>query len=150
MLRVHIGSARTRGFTLIELIVVMMIITILAGAVSLQVLNRIENSKRARALQDISVLETALDLYGADNGQPPTTQQGLAALRVEPSSPPAPRNWDGPYIKKAMPSDPWGNEYLYRFPGQQNPDSYDLISYGRDGRPGGEGADEDISNYELE
>jgi len=131
------GNGR-KGFTLVELVVVMTIITILAGAVAIQVTNRIRHAKRARAVQDIYTLETALDLYAADNGNSPTTQQGLEALRNEPSSAPAPQNWNGPYVKKAVPADPWGSEYVYRNPGQLNPDSYDLISYGEDGRPGGD------------
>jgi general secretion pathway protein G len=150
MTRGRLSFARHRGFTLIELVVVMTIITILAGAVALQVTHRVQNARRARALQDISVLESALDMYAADSGQPPTTQQGLEALRREPSSPPLPRNWDGPYIKKAVPTDPWGNDYEYKYPGQANPDGYDIICYGRDGRPGGDGPDEDMTNYEME
>ncbi len=136
------------GFTLVELVVVMSIIAILAGAVVLQVTRRVEDAKRARALQDISTLETALDLYAADNGAPPTTQQGLQALRTKPSSPPQPHNWNGPYLKKDVPKDPWGHDYVYRSPGQLNPDSYDIISYARDGQPGGTGPDEDLTNAE--
>jgi len=139
-------ARRTRGFTLIELVVVMTIISILAGAVALQILNRTKHAKRARALQDVSTLETAIDLYAADNGSPPTTQQGLQALRSKPSSPPVPTNWNGPYIKKS-PIDPWNEEYVYRFPGDLNPDGYDVISYGEDGTPGGSNEfAEDITN----
>jgi len=134
------------GFTLVELVVVMTIIVILAGAVALQITHKVEDARRARAVQDIANMETALDLYAADNGSPPTTQQGLSALRTKPSSPPAPRNWDGPYLKKNVPKDPWGGEYVYQCPGQLNPDGYDLISYAADGRPGGTGADEDVTN----
>ncbi len=141
-------ARRNRGFTLIELVVVMTIISILATAVTLQILNRTKHAKRARALQDISTLETAIDLYAADNGSPPTTQQGLAALRTKPGSAPVPQNWNGPYIKKAA-IDPWNNEYVYRFPGQLNPDGYDVISYGEDGKPGGANEfAEDITNAE--
>jgi len=143
-------AQRSRGFTLIELVVVMTILTILAGAVAIQITNRTRHAKRARALQDVNTLETALDLYAADNGSPPTTQQGLQALRHKPSSAPVPQNWNGPYIKKS-PTDPWGNEYVYRYPGQMNPDGYDVLCYGEDGRPGG--SDEfsaDISNFDEE
>lgn len=150
MIRGHASFARQMGFTLMELIVVMMIITILAGAVTLQVVNRVQNARRARALQDIAVLESALDMYAADNGRPPSTEQGLAALVGKPSSAPLPRNWDGPYIKKGIPVDPWGNEYIYQYPGQLNPGSYDLISYGADGRPGGDDADADMTNSDEE
>ncbi len=140
--------ARTRAFTLVELVVVMTIIAILATAVAVEVTNRVRVARRTRALQDIKTFETALDLYAADNGAPPTTEQGLAALRKRPSIPPIPRNWNGPYIKKDVPLDPWGNEYVYRYPGQRNPDGYDLISYGADGKPGGEDWDADITNFD--
>jgi general secretion pathway protein G len=141
---------RDEGFTLIELVVVMMIIGILAGAVALNIRNRTRDAKRARAVQDIKTMETALDLYAADNGTPPTTQQGLQALKVRPSTPPAPSNWNGPYVKKAL-IDPWGAAYIYRYPGQINASGYDIISYGEDKQPGG--ADEytaDITNAEEE
>jgi len=141
-------TRRDRGFTLIELVVVMMIISILAGAVALKIVNNTKIARRTRALQDISTLETAIDLYEAHNGYPPTTQQGLQALRVKPSTPPIPRNWNGPYIKKS-PMDPWGQPYIYRYPGQLNPDGYDLISYGQDEKPGGtDEFDADITNAE--
>jgi len=124
----------------------MTIISILAGAVALQILNRTKHAKRARALQDVSTLETAIDLYAADNGSPPTTQQGLQALRSKPNSPPVPTNWNGPYIKRA-PIDPWNSEYVYRFPGDLNPDGYDVVSFGADGKPGGSDEfAEDITN----
>jgi len=142
---------RSRGFTLVELVVVMTIITILAGAVAIQVTNRIRYAKRARAVQDVCTLETALDLYAADNGYAPTTQQGLDALRTKPSSDPQPQNWNGPYVKKRVPTDPWGSEYVYRCPGQLNPDGYDLISYGEDSRPGGDNEyTADITNADEE
>ncbi|MCJ7823060.1 MAG: type II secretion system major pseudopilin GspG [Armatimonadetes bacterium] len=141
-------ARRESGFTLIELVVVMTIIAILAGAVTLQIVNRTKFAKRTRAIQDIATLSSAVDLYAADNGQPPTTEQGLAALRSKPGSPPVPKNWNGPYIKRA-PKDPWGQDYVYRFPGQLNPDGYDVISYGEDEKPGGEGEyNADITNSE--
>jgi len=141
---------RNKGFTLIELVVVMTIIALLAGAVTVNVVNRIRHARRARAITDIHMLETALDLYAADNGNPPTNEQGLDSLIRKPTSNPAPRNWNGPYIKnrRTVPKDPWQNEYVYLCPGQLNPDSYDLISYGADGRPGGEDDDADITNAE--
>ena len=143
----HNRKARCRGFTLVELVVVMMIITVLAGALTVTVTNRIKMARRTRALQDITVLKTALDLYAADNSVPPSTQQGLDALRHKPSSPPVPQNWNGPYIDRPVALDPWGNVYVYHFPGQMNPQGYDIISYGADGRPGGNDWDEDIANY---
>jgi len=135
------GSAQQRGFTLIELVVVMSIIAILAGAIALNITHRVEDARRARALQDVGNLDTAAELYVADNGDPPPN---LQALRTEPS--PAPRNWNGPYLKKAISKDPWGTDYVYRSPGQLNPDGYDIISYGKDKKPGGEGANKDITN----
>jgi len=140
---------RSRGFTLVELVVVMMIITILAGAIAVQVTNRVKMAKRARALQDIGSLSTALDLYAADNGNPPTTEQGLAALRNKPSSSPVPTNWNGPYIDKNIPRDPWSSEYVYRFPGEENTYGYDLICYGADSQPGGDNEwNLDITNFD--
>jgi general secretion pathway protein G len=145
MRRVRQTPHRNGGFTLIELVVVMTIIAILAGAVVLQVTNRTEHAKRARAIQDIATFETALDLYKIDNGSPPTTEQGLQALRTKPNDA---TNWNGPYIKKP-PIDPWGTEYVYRYPGQLNPDSYDVISYAKDKKPGGTNEfDEDVTNAE--
>jgi general secretion pathway protein G len=150
MRRWRARASRNSGFTLIELVVVMTIIAILAGAVTLEILNRTRIAKRARALQDIKTLETAVDLYALDNGSPPTSEQGLEALRRKPGTAPVPNNWNGPYVKKA-PIDPWGNHYEYRSPGQLNPGGYDIICYGADGKPGG--ADEfaeDITNADEE
>jgi len=142
------------GFTLIELVIVVAIIAILAGALMLEAGRRIRVARRTRALQDMRTLEVALDSYAADNGSPPTTQQGLAALVTKPTSAPVPSNWNGPYLKKrsAVPRDPWGIEYLYRFPPEENPDaeSYDLICYGADRKPGGDDDDADITNFSEE
>jgi len=102
----------------------------------------------ARAHTDIATLSTALDIYTADNGSPPTTQQGLGALERKPLSGPVPLNWNGPYVQEEVGRDPWGNPYVYRYPGWLNPDSYDLLSYGADGRPGGQGANADITNVD--
>ena len=143
-------APRNRGFTLIELVVVMTIIAILATAVTLEIVNQTKVARRTRALQDIKTYETALDLYAAHNGNPPTTQQGLEALRHKPSSAPEPRNWTGPYVREIK-RDPWGNDYVYRYPGQLNPDGFDLLSYGADGRPGGTSEwDQDITTASEE
>ena len=141
------GFGRQRGFTLVELVVVMTIIAILAGALALQISNRVQHAKRTRALQDIATMKSALELYRADNGDYPTTQQGLEALYRKPSSPPVPTNWER-YLDKPIGKDPWGTEYVYRCPGQDDPDGYDLISYGKDLRPGGDGNDADITNLD--
>src|SRR5436309_5914176 len=96
------------GFTLVEVLVVMIILAILAAVVVPRVVGRTEDARRARAVTDIESLGTALDLYKADNGEYPTTEEGLQALRV---APPSAKNWNGPYLKKAVPTDPWGNDY---------------------------------------
>ena len=136
-----------KGFTLVELLVVMIIIAALAAVIVPRVFTRAEQGRRAKAIADIKSLETAIDMYSADSGQPPTTEQGLQALRENPTVPPEAKNWNGPYLTKPMPRDPWGGEYIYTSPGEHNED-YDIISYGRDGKEGGEGADADITNWE--
>lgn len=141
-------AAAAAGFTLIELLVVMVILAVLAAAVIPRVVGRTEDAKRARAVADLESLGTALDMYFTDNGHYPSTEQGLAALRQAPTSDPVPQGWNGPYLKKAIPLDPWGNEYTYTSPGEHNPDSYDLVSFGADGQPGGESKDADLGNWE--
>lgn len=136
------------GFTLVELIVVMVIVGILASVVVLQVVKNTEKAKRTKALADIETLGAAVDSYAAENGDYPTTEQGLQALREKPASAPLPRNWNGPYIKRAVPTDSWGNAYVYVSPGEHSPDSFDLSSYAKDGAPGGQDWDEDITNWE--
>ncbi|MGQ9523391.1 MAG: type II secretion system major pseudopilin GspG [Armatimonadota bacterium] len=135
------------GFTLIELLVVMIILAILAAVVIPRVIGRTEDARRAKARSDIAALETALDAYKLDNGSYPTTEQGLQALVEPPNTDPVPKNWSGPYLKKGVPKDPWGNDYVYVCPGEHNPD-FDIASYGKDGQPGGEGEDADIVSWE--
>jgi len=96
----------------------------------------------------MEMLAAALDAYRLDNGGYPTTAQGLAALWEEPAPEPRPTNWRGPYLRKRVPPDPWGNPYIYAFPGEPNPRSYELSSLGADGSAGGEGEDADIKNWE--
>jgi general secretion pathway protein G len=133
------------GFTLVEVLVVMIILAILAAVVVPRVIGRTEDARRARAIADIEGLGTALDLFKADNGDYPTTEQGLQALREAPSGL---RNWNGPYLKKPLGTDPWGSDYVYTSPGENNPDSYDLASMGADGQPGGADKDADVTNWE--
>jgi general secretion pathway protein G len=146
MMRRTYGAAPTRGFTLIELVVVMTIIAILAGAAAVTVLDHIAKAKRARALADINAYDTAISLYAADNGEPPTQQQGLQALWQKPSAPPVPRNWTHHYVKKPITEDPWGNPYVYER--ASGSDEYEIRSYGKDGQPGGAGDNADISSNE--
>jgi general secretion pathway protein G len=143
-------SRHSNGFTLVELIIVMAIIGILAGVVLVNVGSQRDKATRARAIADIKEMDTALEIYHADNGFYPTTQQGLQALLSEPNSPPIPRNWQGPYLRnrKTVPLDPWGNEYVYISPGDYNPTSFDLFSYGKDGRSGGSGNEADVVPWE--
>jgi general secretion pathway protein G len=123
----------------------MIILAILAAVVVPRVVGRTEDARRARAVSDIEGLGTALDLFKADTGDYPTTEQGLQALREAPTDV---KNWNGPYLKKPLSTDPWGNDYVYVSPGEQNPDSYDLSSMGADGQPGGTDKDADVTNWD--
>jgi general secretion pathway protein G len=151
------GAARRRagfpvrpggGFTLIELLVVIVVLGVLATLVGPNVFRNVGASKTAAARAQIEMLGAALDAYRLDNDVYPTTAQGLEALRREPTSEPRPRAWNGPYLRKDVPHDPWGRPYIYRSPGTMNPHGYDLMSHGRDGREGGEGEDMDIRSWE--
>jgi general secretion pathway protein G len=142
------GLIGRAGFTLIEILVVIVILGLLVGLVGPQIIGRVGESKVEAARAQIELFGTQLDLYRLDTGGYPTTAQGLEALRQAPTTAPAPRNWRGPYARKAIPLDPWGNSYVYRFPGDENPSGYDLFSYGADGQPGGEGENADIKSWE--
>jgi general secretion pathway protein G len=134
-----------KGFTLIEIMVVVIIIGILAALVVPQFTGRTERARIAAAKTQIdSLFSTALDMYEADNGNYPSSDQGLQALRIQPTTDPVPKNWKGPYLKKDVPVDPWGNAYIYAYPGTHNTAGYDLYSYGPDGQ---DGTDDDISNW---
>lgn len=135
------------GFTLIEILVVITVIAILAGLVSPMVFRNVDDAKSTAARAQIESLGLALDSYRMDNDLYPSTEQGLVILRVLPTVEPIPRRWRGPYIKKDVPLDPWGNAYHYTCPGGVNPDGYDLVSYGRDGQPGGTGIDADVTSW---
>lgn len=135
---------RRPGFTLIEILVVIAVIAVLAALVAPNVFQHLGTAKDAAARSQIEMLGAALDSYRLDNGRYPTTEQGLASLWEEPASEPRPRNWRGPYLRKAVPLDPWQSPYVYVSPGQTNARGYDLISLGADGAPGGEGEDADI------
>jgi general secretion pathway protein G len=137
-----------RGFTLIEIMVVVIILGLLAVLVAPRVIDKLSVAKDKAARTQIELLGQALDDYRLDNGIYPTSQQGLEALWTKPVTTPQPRNWSHPYLKKRVPNDPWGNPYVYRSPGESNPDSYDLLSLGSDGSPGGEGENVDIKSWE--
>ena len=138
------------GFTLIELLVVIVILGILVGIVGVRIMGEPEKAKRTKAQVQIANIETALKLYKLDNGYYPTTEQGLQALVEPPAVGQLPKAWrEGGYLEKGkVPMDPWGNEYVYLCPGIHG--DLDLISYGADGEPGGEGNDADINNWEFE
>lgn len=131
-----------RGFTLIELLIVMIILGLLAALVAPRMFGKVGSSKQKAAKSQISLFETALDTYRLDVGEFPTTEQGLQALRKKPGGA---ENWDGPYLPKQIPEDPWGNPYHYKCPGEHG--DYDIISYGADGRPGGEEEDADVVSW---
>ena len=136
------------GFTLIEVIVVLVILGILASIVVPKVVSRTDQAQVVKAKQDIRAMESALQMYRVDNFNYPTTDQGLQALSQKPASGPDAKNWQsGGYIK-SVPKDPWGNEYQYLSPGEKG--EFDIYSLGSDGRPGGENANADIGNWELE
>jgi general secretion pathway protein G len=137
-----------KGFTLLEILVVLVVIGVLATLVAPNVFRHVGAAKEATARSQIQMLGAALDAYRLDNGQYPTTDQGLAALRSEPTGGTRALNWRGPYLSKDVPSDPWGTSYEYRSPGTINPQSYDLVSYGSDRSPGGSGEATDITSWE--
>jgi general secretion pathway protein G len=137
-----------RGFTLIEILVVVLILGILAGIVVPRLLDEPEKARRTKAVVQIKSLEESISLFKLDNGFFPTTEQGLQALVEKPDTGRIPNRWrEGGYMKK-VPKDPWGNEYIYLSPGIH--DNYDIISYAADGEAGGEEGDADINSWEIE
>jgi general secretion pathway protein G len=140
-------ASRAFGFTLIEIMVVVVILGILAALVAPNVIRRIDDARVTKAQQDIRAYETALNLYRMDNFRYPTTDQGLESLVKRPADPNL-RNWkEGGYIQ-GLKKDPWGNQYNYLAPGSHG--EYDLYTLGADGQPGGEGQDADIGNWDIE
>ena len=140
------STCRT-GFTLIELLVVITVIAILAGLVAPQIFSNVGDARVTAARAQIENFGLALDAYRLDNHQYPSTAQGLAALQVKPDGDPPAVGWRGPYLRRALPNDPWGRPYIYRSPGDSVPNGYDLLSLGRDGRAGGTGEDQDITSW---
>jgi general secretion pathway protein G len=138
---------RDRGFTLIEIMVVVIIIGLLAAIIVPTVVSKVDDAKVSKAKADIQALETALTEFRLDNSKYPTSEQGLAALTTQPTDPSI-KHWrPGGYIQRIS-KDPWGNEYQYVYPGTHGKE-YDLFSLGADGAPGGEGIDADIGNWNI-
>lgn len=133
---------KKKGFTLVEILVVIIIIGLLAALVGPRLFGKVGVAKQKAAKAQIELFGTALDAFRLDVGRYPTTEEGLKALREKPSGV---EKWDGPYLPKEIPLDPWGRAYVYRSPGEHG--EYDLISYGRDGVEGGQGEDEDIVSW---
>jgi len=142
------GSNRRwqRGFTLIEIMVVVVILGILAAIIVPKLTGKPDEARVVKAKQDIRQLESALEMYKLDNFYYPSTQQGLDALVNRPSGDPPARNWRGPYLKQ-LSKDPWDNPYQYLQPGQHG--EFDLYSFGQDGKPGGDGYEADIGSWNI-
>jgi general secretion pathway protein G len=146
--KAHLEQPKSRpglagGFTLLELLVVMVIIGLLAGFVAPRYFAQVGKSQVKVARAQIDALDKALDQFRLDVGRYPTTEEGLPVLVAQPSGE---ANWAGPYLKKSVPADPWGRPYVYQQPGTHGGD-FDLQSYGKDGRPGGTGEDADLTNW---
>ncbi|MCB1702155.1 MAG: type II secretion system major pseudopilin GspG [Pseudomonadales bacterium] len=143
--KVASGSAaagRQRGFTLMELLVVLAILGLLMSLVGPRVLNQLGGAKSKTAGIQVRDLEQSLEMYKLDVGRFPSNEEGLSALVTKPGSA---TGWNGPYLKSDVPLDPWNREYLYKYPGEHG--ELDIYSYGQDGQPGGEGEDSDVGNW---
>lgn len=137
---------KQKGFSLIEIMVVVVILGILASIVVPKIISRPDEARVVKAKQDVLAIQNALDLYKLDNGFYPGTEQGLMALVEKPTSSPTPRDWK-PYLK-SLPKDPWGRDYLYLNPGQHG--EFDVFTLGADGQPGGSGINAEIGNWDAD
>lgn len=142
LIKLNCNRTNSAGFTLLELLVVMVIIGLLAGYVAPRYFSQVGKSEVKVARAQIDAFEKSLEAYRLDIGKYPTTEQGLGALMTQPAGL---TKWSGPYLKKSVPPDPWSKPYLYKQPGDHG--DYDILSYGRDGKPGGQGDDADIGNW---
>jgi general secretion pathway protein G len=139
-------NRKSAGFTLVELLIVMVILGLLSALVGPRLFGHLGSSKTKAARTQIELLGAALDMYRLDMGRYPATEDGINALSQKPADEARAANWRGPYLKKKVEKDPWGNAYVYAFPGQHG--EYDLVSLGADGQAGGEGEDADINSWE--
>lgn len=138
------------GFTLIEIMVVLVILGLLASLLGPQILGRVDDARITKAKNDIGAIETALKMYKLDTGVYPTTEQGLNALIEKPEIDPIPTGWKtGGYIDASSFKDPWNNDYIYRSPGEDEENDYEIISLGADGKEGGEDENSDIKSFDL-
>jgi general secretion pathway protein G len=145
MLETQVASfcrLKSRGFTLLEVLVVLVILGLLTAYVAPKYFAQVGKSEVKTARAQIDSLEKSLDQYRIDTGRYPTNEQGLQALVAKPADE---TRWDGPYLRKALPNDPWGKPYQYRIPGEKS--EIDIFSFGRDGQPGGTGEGADIGNW---
>ena len=133
-----------KGFTLIEILIVVIIVGLLASLVGPQLFKKVGTSKQKTAMAQITLIETALKIFRLDVGRYPTTEEGLKAFIVSPEGL---KMWDGPYLEKNIPLDPWGNSYIYKSPGEKS--EYEITSLGADGKAGGEGENTDISSWQI-
>lgn len=137
----------SEGWSFVETLIVMAIVLILTASVGISAIKQIDKARIVTAKSQLDTFSLALDSYYMDAGTYPTQEQGLDALWIKPESSPEPKNWSGPYISKSVPKDPWGNDYHYINPGENNL-PYGIISYGKDGLEGGDGNNADIKTWE--